>query len=564
MNGMPPAPLAPPPGPVQGVHLASDQQGFGAPAFGVPGSPVPNPGAARMKVGAVVGAIAVGLAAGALWGGLGPAPAKSPSEVRLESISFAGDSPFMPPVGEDRSGVDAPANTAGTFTGDTPGLFAADENKPSCDTRTLISNLQADPGKAGAWADAVGITAADIPGYVDTLNPVVLRSDTAVTQYGYENGTFVPYPAVLQAGTAAFVNSRGEPRAKCFSGNPLSGTPALENVSYTGPTWNHFTPRTVTYVKPAPVVIKVYVYVDIDRHVSYHGDGKPPWHGDDLSWCDRHPDSDKCDRHHGGGNHDGDDKDHNGGKDDHNGKGDHTNGGDNDHNGGKGDGGKDDQPGKDDPNGQNGDQDGKDGQPGKDKDPKDAQTPPAGPGGEDKKDDKVVDQKNGRPGADDQAKLLTGNGGSTGGSTPPGNTNGGINPPKVDTPPAQNGNPPVQAPIDKLFKGGSGGAGSTGNGGGSGGAAGNGSGSGSTGSGGSGSGAGKAGTGSTGSGPVHVGRAGGTAAGTGTGTGSGTGTGTGAGAGAGTTAGTGTGTGAAAGTGSETGSGEHSGGKHDG
>ncbi|HEY9417691.1 MAG TPA: DUF6777 domain-containing protein, partial [Pseudonocardia sp.] len=339
MNGMPTAALAPLPGPDHGVPPASDQLGFGPPVFGAPGAPgapVPNPGSSRMRLGAIVGAISVGLAAGALWGGLGPVPSKSPSEVRLEAISFAGDSPFMPPVGEDRSGVFAPANTAGTFSGDTPGLFAADENKPSCDTRTLISNLQSDPGKAGAWADAVGIASTDIPAYVDTLNPVVLRSDTAVTQYGYENGTFVPYPAVLEAGTAAFVNSRGEPRAKCFSGNPLSGTPALENVSYVGSTWKNFAPKTVTYVKPAPVVIKVYVYVDIDRHTSYHHDSKPSWGHDDRSWCDRHPDSDKCD-HHGGKDHDGDGHGNGGGKD-HDGD-DHGNGGGKDHDG-DGQGGK--------------------------------------------------------------------------------------------------------------------------------------------------------------------------------------------------------------------------------
>ena len=74
---------------------------------------------------------------------------------------------------------------------------------------------------------------------MSSLQPVLLRSDTAVTSHGYADATFTAYPAVLQAGTAVFVNSYGEPTVKCFSGNPLTRAHADPAARYAGPVPAH-------------------------------------------------------------------------------------------------------------------------------------------------------------------------------------------------------------------------------------------------------------------------------------------------------------------------------------
>lgn len=189
-------------------------------------------------------------------------PALTASQVQLESTASTGPNPFTSPVGQDQSTIARPANTGGTFMGDTPGLFADTGDKPSCDTQTLIANLEADPAKETAWATALGLQASDIPTYIPSLTPVVLRSDTAVTSYGYADGRFFAYPAVLQAGTAVFVNSHGEPKAKCFSGNPLTQPQFDSQASFVGAAWEQFSPQSVTIIVRTPVVIKEYVFVD--------------------------------------------------------------------------------------------------------------------------------------------------------------------------------------------------------------------------------------------------------------------------------------------------------------
>ena len=211
---------------------------------------------------------------GALIAGPISSPKKAPStpkvaaaaSVQLESTSSPGENPFMAPVGTDQADVAAPANTAGQFTGDTPGLFADNGNQTSCDGKTLVANLQADQPRVTAWSGALGITPPDVPNFVNTLTPVVLRADTSVTQHGYLDGTYTPYPAVLQAGTAVFVDSYGEPTVKCYSGNPLTAPQADPQPRYVGVAWRTFQPTRVTYIRPTTIVIKEYTFIDVHVH----------------------------------------------------------------------------------------------------------------------------------------------------------------------------------------------------------------------------------------------------------------------------------------------------------
>jgi uncharacterized protein DUF6777 len=76
------------------------------------------------------------------------------------------------------------------------------------------------PDKAAAWAGVEGITPADIPRYVVELTPVTLRSDPAVTNHGFANGTPTTLRSVLQVGTAVLVDKFGVPRVRCMCGNP--------------------------------------------------------------------------------------------------------------------------------------------------------------------------------------------------------------------------------------------------------------------------------------------------------------------------------------------------------
>jgi hypothetical protein len=262
--------------------------------------PPPPPPVKRSLIGKVlvgVAVVVIGAAAGVAWsvggggggqeGAVQEQPVLSAQEVQLEPTSASGANPFMAPIGQDQSAVAPPQQAQGQFSGDTPGLFAAAADKPSCDSASLLANLQADQPKAAAWADVLGVRAEDIQNFVQSLSPVLLRADTAVTEHGYDNGTFTAYPAVLQAGTAVFVNGFGEPTVKCFNGNPLTRPADIPQASYVGSRWQTFQPVTVTYVTPAPVVIKTYNYYDFSTKVIIIKQS-PCWFHSDWWGCRNH------------------------------------------------------------------------------------------------------------------------------------------------------------------------------------------------------------------------------------------------------------------------------------
>jgi hypothetical protein len=262
--------------------------------------PPPSPPVKRSLIGKVlvgVAVVVIGAAAGVAWsvggggggkeGAVQEQPVLSAQEVQLEPTSASGANPFMAPIGQDQPAVAPPQQAQGQFSGDTPGLFAAAADKPSCDSASLLANLQADQPKAAAWADVLGVRPEDIQNFVQSLSPVLLRADTAVTEHGYDNGTFTAYPAVLQAGTAAFVNGFGEPTVKCFNGNPLTRPADIPQASYVGSRWQTFQPVTVTYVTPAPVVIKVYNYYNYYQKVIIIKQS-PCWFHSDWWGCRNH------------------------------------------------------------------------------------------------------------------------------------------------------------------------------------------------------------------------------------------------------------------------------------
>ncbi len=182
--------------------------------------------------------------------------------VQLEPVSFTGANPFTPPVGTDQSGVTPPPQAGGTFPGDTVGLYGGSANESACDPAKLVAFLQENPAKAAAWAGVLGIVPADIPTFIAGLTPVLLRSDTQVTNHGFSNGAAVAIPAVLQAGTAVLVDKRGFPVTKCFCGNPLTAPTVFTSTTFVGPQWNTFVTASVTVIAPVTQVVNQFTIVE--------------------------------------------------------------------------------------------------------------------------------------------------------------------------------------------------------------------------------------------------------------------------------------------------------------
>lgn len=233
----------------------------------------------------VGGALAVVLASGS--------DEAAASEVVREPVSSSGANPFMESVGTDEPDVTQPPDTGGTFEGSTPGLYGGTMAQGSCDAEKMVAFLEANPDKASAWAGVLGIGPGEIRSYVATLTPVVLRSDVYVTNHGFTNGRATTIPAVLQAGTAVFVDEYGFPVVKCYCGNPLTKPPPrAQGVTYRGPTWPGFSQTNITIVQQTTVVINIFTLVDpqtnepFGRPVGTDGDDDGPAPEDDSGTPD--------------------------------------------------------------------------------------------------------------------------------------------------------------------------------------------------------------------------------------------------------------------------------------
>lgn len=170
--------------------------------------------------------------------------------------------PFMPPVGNDQRNVTPPQGAGGTFTGATSGLYGGTLNNSTCDRQAMITFLQANPDKGAAWAEVQGISQTDLPRYISRLTPVLLRSDTSVTNHGFHGGHATTLHSVLQAGTAVLVDAYGVPRSRCYCGNPLTPSVAPTTKRYAGPTWSGFSPAAVTTITPAATEITEFTLVN--------------------------------------------------------------------------------------------------------------------------------------------------------------------------------------------------------------------------------------------------------------------------------------------------------------
>jgi serine/threonine protein kinase len=275
-----PAPSTVVPRPPDGAPAA----GSGSPAVGPP--PVMTTGPAlrldsRRPAGSasrrrptyvlVAGVLLVAtMVGGMLLGGLWRSA--EATTVRVEPAVDVGPDAFTP-ASTGRKGptgptvVGAPTLTSATPTpsgpvsGGTPGLYGGTGSN-TCDAAALATFLEQHPDRGGAWAGALGLRPSDIRPYLETLTAVVLRTDTAVTNHGFVDGTATPFHSVLQAGTAVLVDREGVPRVRCACGNPLAEPADRPNPDYQGMTWTGFDSDAVTVIVEARTEVTAFVVVD--------------------------------------------------------------------------------------------------------------------------------------------------------------------------------------------------------------------------------------------------------------------------------------------------------------
>jgi len=189
-----------------------------------------------------------------------------PSEVSLQRTSSPTANPFTPPVGKDTAGIKPPpaavSQGPSTYNASLPGLYGGTRNSATCNTAQLVTYLESSTGKAKAWSDALQIRRSQIRSYVSALTPVLLRTDTRVTNHGFVNGVADPIPALLEAGTAVLVDSYGTPVVKCYCGNPLTAAVPLTSPTYYGPRWAGFSPGHITIIHSSTTIIDTFTLYD--------------------------------------------------------------------------------------------------------------------------------------------------------------------------------------------------------------------------------------------------------------------------------------------------------------
>jgi hypothetical protein len=223
-------------------------------------------------VGGLIALLVVGLAVGGVLALSGGGGGTAGASVRTEPVSTTRD-PFAPPQGTDTPPTQPvmPGPNAQTDGGHV-GLYGGTLNQAACDKNQLITFLQSNPGKAAAWAGVLGIQTTQIAAYVNGLTPVILRSDTLVTNHGFSNGRATSLVAVLQAGTAVLVDSKGAPVTKCYCGNPLTAPPYYSSPpTYYGPIWSGWRGGSnYTTVTASTTVVNVFVLVDVHTNTTIY------------------------------------------------------------------------------------------------------------------------------------------------------------------------------------------------------------------------------------------------------------------------------------------------------
>ncbi|MEX5721710.1 DUF6777 domain-containing protein [Geodermatophilus maliterrae] len=184
--------------------------------------------------------------------------------VHAEAADDPGDYPAFVTLPADTEPGQRPTPPPGeTVSGNTPGLYGG-TGANTCDVEAMARHLEAHPDMATAWAGVREIRRDQIRPFLALLTPVTLRTDTAVTNHGYDDGRVIPFQSVLQAGTAVLVDQWGVPRVRCACGNPLKPPDPPPRARYEESAWPEFSTRTVAVITRAPEIVTTFVIVQPD------------------------------------------------------------------------------------------------------------------------------------------------------------------------------------------------------------------------------------------------------------------------------------------------------------
>jgi hypothetical protein len=208
-----------------------------------------------------------------------PAPAEA--QVGAQAVGEAGADPFAEAIRvvevsdfpttirPTTHGTDERTGTK-VVTGTDPDVFGGRPQELLCDTEAIGRAIEGDPGRAAAWAEALGLRSPDgIEDRLAALTPVVLTADTWVTSYRYADGRAVAEQVVLERGTSVLVDAGGLPTVKCGNANPLR-PPSVEGSAAPpdDAPWAGYDTGQVTSVSGGDEVEQFRV-VDVDTGRSY-------------------------------------------------------------------------------------------------------------------------------------------------------------------------------------------------------------------------------------------------------------------------------------------------------
>lgn len=231
-------------------------------------SPAPKLAAAA----AVVGLLAVGVIAWAT--GIGPFGGAETAEV-AETIDttvtqlVGAQTPvrnafhrgFLEPLPTKLPA--APRANGGRWKGDQPGLYGGTGSDGGCDRNAAAVLAAGTDDKSEAWRQALAPGSGAAPVLAE-LTPAVLLADIAVLHSRIVGKTTVAVPAVLQAGTAVFVDPTGMPRLRCQDLGPVGAAPDTVPTGTAGEPWEGFDLAGAGRIQPGSTKLTVLELAAVD------------------------------------------------------------------------------------------------------------------------------------------------------------------------------------------------------------------------------------------------------------------------------------------------------------
>lgn len=183
----------------------------------------------------------------------------APSDADGVPVTGVSWTPFGPCDDSTPPGIGADVRV-----GTTPGTYGAVTGGDVCDVSALRLALAADPELATVWGGPLGLAPEEAAAFLDSLTPVVLLGDTAVTDHARRGAGVAARQAILERGTAVLVDLHGTPRVRCMSGAPLRAPQELpDDVQVRGNPWPGFSLDAIRRIPAGERVVSSFVLIDV-------------------------------------------------------------------------------------------------------------------------------------------------------------------------------------------------------------------------------------------------------------------------------------------------------------